>query len=739
MRSLRAVPAALGLALALIPSCGGQDTGLLDLTLNTDPTNPPPQAVAIDLIGSGGIHRSYASKFPPDGATSLRLEYPDLPAGTITFTVQTLDSNGCVIGESPAPFAVAIKAGAKVSAAATVQRSSKPCSDGGGLSPGLDAGVEAGRASEDASLDVTSTPGDSPAGAPVDTAADMAAGIDTGVDARANDAPAIDSPAIDARSVDVPVPEVPSDIPVPSVDSSPPLDAPADSFPPLDTSVTSPDMPTVPVIVSFIASPSTISAGSSTTLTAIFKNATGSSVDHGIGSVTSGNGVGTGPLTTTTTYKLTVTDAAGASASQTVTVTVVPLPSITSFTAQVTTIASGTLTQLTGVFTGGTGSIDNAIGAVTSGAPVPTGVLIAETVFTLKVTNAAGDGVEKQIIVKVSGTVGTGTFAETGTMMLARSSHTATLLPNGKVLIAGGTSARIAELYDPTTATFSATAGLMTAARGSHTATLLGNGKVLIAGGNYGMSADQPSTGELYDPSTETFVSQGSETGFRFDFAAASLPNGAVLLVGASDGPTASTAEVFAPLAGAFTATGNMNASRQNTTATLLPTGQVLVAGGYHVSPGASPYLSTAELYDAKTGVFTVTNGPLIVGRAAQTATLLGYDQYRKVLVVGGVGDVGELTSTELYDPMTGWFQASGPTHDPRYWHAATLLPNGNVLVTGGDTAPTSAELYDAISGGFGAGSTMTVGRAHHTATLLQNGKVLIVGGDTTGTAELYW
>jgi hypothetical protein len=709
MRSLR-----LGLPplLCLVAACSSQDTGLLDLTLSADATNPPPQGVAVDLMGAGGIQRNFAIAFPPDGEASLRLEYPDLPTGTIAFTVQTLDSKGCVLGESPAPFVVAIKAGARVAAGTIIQRSSKPCGDGGGQAQGFDAGVGAER------------PGEAGDGTgPVDAAAV----VDGGADAS--------TPLPDAQAPDL-------TLDMAAADGSEPLDAQADHFGAFDTSVTSEDapLPTSPTIVTFTANPATISAGSSTTLTAIFKNATGSSIDHGIGSVTSGNGVGTGVLNATTTYKLTVTDASGASASQAVTVTVVPLPSITSFTPLMSTIAVGTLTQLTGTFTDGAGSIDQGIGAVTSGIGISTGVLSAETVFTLKVTNSAGDTVEKQIVLKITSAVGTGTSTATKSMILARSGHTATLLPNGKVLIAGGASARIAELYDPTSGTFSATAGLMTAARSGHIATLLGNGKVLIAGGNLGVSADQPSTGEVYDPSTETFTSAGIETGFRYDFTAAHLPSGAVLLVGGSDGSTASsTAEVFDPIAGTFTATEGMNASRQNTTATLLPTGQVLVAGGYHVSLGASAYLSTAELYDAKTGVFTATNEPLIVGRAAETATLLGYDQYRKVLLVGGVGDVGELTSTELYDPMTGWFQASGPTHNPRYYHTATLLPDGNVLVTGGVSAPTSAEVYDAIGGGFGAGSTMTTGRWHHTATLLQDGKVLIAGGDTTGTAELFW
>ena len=410
MRSLRLDLASL-LGLCLAGACSNQDTGLLDLTLNADATNPPPQAAAVDLTGSGGIHRTYPGKFPPDGAASLRLEYPDLPTGTITFTVQTLDSKGCVLGESPAPFTVAIKGGAKATAAVTIQRSTQPCGDGGGQVQGSDAGVDAGHVGEAGTGDGGSGLTDGPVG--------IAADVDRGADARAIDSASSDAPSPDTQSLDMP-----------SADTSPPVDAPEDSFHALDTLASSPDapIPSGPTIVSFVASPATISAGSSATLTAIFRNATGTSVDHGIGSVTSGNGVGTGALSATTTYKLTITDATGASASQTVTVTVVPLSSITSFTALLPTIAVGTLTQLTGTFAGGTGVIDHNIGTVTSGTGVPTSVLTANTTFTLTVTNAAGDSVTKQTGVAVSSAVGTG-VRTTGVSIAAKSRCTSS--PSG--------------------------------------------------------------------------------------------------------------------------------------------------------------------------------------------------------------------------------------------------------------------------------------------------------------------
>ena len=732
MRSLRAVATVLGLALTLVTSCEKQDTGLLDLTLNADATNPPPQGVAIALTGSGGIQRSYPGKFPPDGAASLRLEYPDLPTGTITFTVQTLDSKGCVVGESPAPFPVAIKAGAKVTASTTIVKSTKPCGDGGGPSPGLDGGFDSARASEDGSFDVASAHADSPADNPVD----VAAGID--VVARADDAPGIDVPANDARSVDGPVSDVPSDMPVPSVDSSSPLDALADSLPAVDTSASSPDIPTVPVIVSFIASPSTISAGSSTTLTAIFKNATGSSVDHGIGSVTSGNGVGTGALTTTTTYKLTVIDAAGISATQTVTVTIVPLPSITGFTTLLPIIAVGTLTQLTGTFSGGTGVIDQGIGAVTSGMTVPTGVLTTSKAFTLTVTNPAGDSVTKQATVSVSAAVGTGVFSATGSMTVARSSHTATLLPNGKVLIVGGSGDTSAELYDPVSGKFVPT-GALGAARICHSATLLLNGKVLIVGGSGGLES-----AELYDSASGLFVPAGNLVQARECHAATLLLDGRVLVAGGDDPGHFGSAEIYDPAKGIFTATGQMSNPRTYTTADLLPDGKVLVAGGMNntnILPRG--LVATSDVWEPNTGLFTPT-GPLFYGRASHTSVSL---LNGNVLVVGGEGDGGPTLYSELYDPTKGAFSVSGILSEERYRHTTTRLSDGSVLVAGGiassgSLAPAlmSAETYDPDSGKFATINAMTTPRQLHTATLLPNGNVLLTGSlPNTASAELYW
>ncbi len=565
-----------------------------------DAQNPPAPAVAIDLIGPGSTRRSYAAAFPPTGGGSFLLEYPDLPAGTITFTVQTLDRTGCVMGETPAPFLVTITAGAKNTAQVTIGRSALACGDGGAPNVGHDSGLFADGGSAFGVGDVGAGGVDVPVDAAPNNTADVSVGIidvpvdvavEVVVEVAANDVgvlgdvvPSKEVSSLADSPTDTPVDRT-SDMLVGGPDSQ---DGPGGQD--VLSSQDSPP-PAPPTITSFTASPATISAGSSATLTAIFAGASGSSVDHGIGSISSGNGIGTGPLSSTTTYTLTVINSAGLSASAKATVTVVPLPVIASFAALMPTIACGTLTQLTATFTGGTGSIDQGIGTVASGTGVPTGTLTANTTYTLTVTNLAGDSVTKQATVTVSTAVGSGVFTLTGTPIVGRFGEAAALLPTGQVLIAGGdvngsAPPSRAELYDPSTGTFTAT-GAMSTVRDYHVATLLPSGKVLITGGASG--GTNLASAELYDPVSGSFVAAGNMTTARANHAAVRLANGKVLVIGGLNGDNSvclSSAELYDPNSGTFTATGYMSSSRQHFTATRLPNGKVLVAGGQGVSHG---------------------------------------------------------------------------------------------------------------------------------------------------------
>lgn len=346
-----------------------------------------------------------------------------------------------------------------------------------------------------------------------------------------------------------------------------------------------------------------------------------------------------------------------------------------------------------------------------------------------------------------AGSVATGWWSMTGSMAVARFGHTATLLPSGKVLVAGGATypdgnGATAELFDPATGTWSAT-GSMSVARELATATLLPNGKVLVAGGYTRVlfsDVVELASAEVYDPATGTWSAVDPMHTTRAQHTATLLRNGKVLIAGGfSNSPygASASAELYDPATATWSVTGSLATPRDGQTATLLASGQVLVTGGY--SSDAVPFLASAEVYNPSTGTWSTT-GSLAAGRFYHTATLLPGGQ---VLVAGGhnvSGDVGP----ETYDPHTGTWTPTGPTATGHNEHIATLLPSGKVLIAGGYSSVTiipGAELYDPLTRTWSPTGAMNVGRVRHTATLLGNGKVLVAGGDSgpaDGSAELY-
>jgi hypothetical protein len=303
-----------------------------------------------------------------------------------------------------------------------------------------------------------------------------------------------------------------------------------------------------------------------------------------------------------------------------------------------------------------------------------------------------------------------------------------------------------AEIFDPSRGTFAPT-GSPCKAREFHTATLLTNGKVLITGGNefngYPTWLTPTSTAELYDPASGSFTTTGSMAVGRSGHTASLLLDGRVLIVGGSP-KGAPTAEIYDPAAGTFSVVPGITEERVGHTATVLVSGKVLIAGGQATQPSGTTAIATAEVYDPALNTFTAVNS-MNSQRTGHTATLLSDGRVliaggssSGALATGGLIGSGLLQTSELYDPSTGTFAAAASMSTSRLGHTATLLPDGRVLICGGLNASTaatgyqsynSAEIFDPKTGSFTVGGQMNVGRFWHSATLLPNGSVLVAGG----------
>jgi hypothetical protein len=296
-----------------------------------------------------------------------------------------------------------------------------------------------------------------------------------------------------------------------------------------------------------------------------------------------------------------------------------------------------------------------------------------------------------------------GLFATTASMITARTHHTAVRLLDGRVLVAGGTTAagaadgtgatanaatNTAEIYDPALDTW-APAGEMTEPRARHTASLLADGRVLIAGGEHAGAAS--GTLEIFDPATSAFTPVAAGITPRTWHAAATLADGRVVLAGGVAGANAlASIDIFNPADGTVVQAALMS-PRAAASATTLLNGSVLIAGGYD----GEHDLASAEVFDPGTNVSTAS-ATMVSPRSGHQAFLLPHNN--SVLIVGGTAAGNPLAAAELFAPWAGEFRSTGALHEARAAAAGTpLAQEGQLMIVGGtdgSAALSSAEGY---------------------------------------------
>ncbi|MFN6204266.1 MAG: kelch repeat-containing protein, partial [Acidobacteriota bacterium] len=324
-------------------------------------------------------------------------------------------------------------------------------------------------------------------------------------------------------------------------------------------------------------------------------------------------------------------------------------------------------------------------------------------------------------------------------MTVARGNPRSIRLPDGKIMVTGsGTSV---QLYDPATGVWSATGSLNTG-RTQQSLTLLSDGRVLVAGGS--SSGTTLTSCEIYNPSTGTWSLTGSLNHNRLDHRAVLLTDGRVLVIGGYNWPVVGSlleypdmVEIYDPVAGTWSSPGTTT-PRIYHQVVLLNDGKVLVVGGYNNTTGAT---TTPQIYDPATNVWS--NAGTIHNTMDPSATLLTDG---KVLVTGGrtsgaSGIDSAIRTSIIYDPVAGTWSNTGLLNNKRAAHTATRLLNGNVLVTGGEspvnTSLSTTEIYDPIAGTWSSAGSMSTPRRFHAASLLSYGAVLIMGGTNGSSTQL--
>ena len=407
-------------------------------------------------------------------------------------------------------------------------------------------------------------------------------------------------------------------------------------------------------------------------------------------------------------------------------------PTITSFSSPAASHFVGERAQLTAVFAGGVARIVSDSGAVispvASGVPVTTAPLAAPARFTL-IVEGGGQAARREIAVNVGYRDRYVTLPERRVLQY----HAAVAAGDGAVLVIGGsrgesTLSTAIDRFDPATRSFTRLGSLRTG-RAGHTATRLPDGRILVLGGATGLQIGN--VADLIDERTGAVSHGGTPRRPRNRHAAVALADGRVLVVG---GLNDNTAEIWDPATSTFRLVGHMQHTREWPTATLLADGRVLVAGGHSEAPS----YAVAEVFDPRSERFTALAAPATPAFAARrqfhTAHRLSDG---RVLILGGEHEdplrerLLPLASVVQFDPATDTLSLRGDLEAPRSVAAAVQLGD-DVALFGGLTpaqAPAaSAALYR--NGAPRPLAAMPVARHFHTATRMGDGRILILGGD---------
>jgi hypothetical protein len=338
-------------------------------------------------------------------------------------------------------------------------------------------------------------------------------------------------------------------------------------------------------------------------------------------------------------------------------------------------------------------------------------------------------------------------------MPTARAYFTATVLRDGRILIVGGQikegavggpATDMVQIFDPATGKFALTASLGIA-RGGHTATLLPDGRVLVAGGYPALISGAINSAEIYDPASGTWHAAASMNIARIGHAAVLLQTGKVLVVGGGPGrngispggsaPAKIAPEIYDPATDAWTKTAMPILDRPvRPTATRLHDGRVLVVGGMYMWQSPDESVESSELYDPTSNTWSVVPDDALSGaRQDHSATLLPNGQ---VLIAGGMHDLAPIRSASLYDPASNsWIELPNMT-DSRCGQGAVLLSTGKVLLVGGGCGwseamqNAGAEEYDPSSFRWFAVAPLALPRGFVQVVDVGGGHVLALGGE---------